>query len=272
MRALSSLLAGTLLAQPALAAESTFAGAVAPGQLVGPPQSTVSAQFGGTWTAGNASSYLITTSLTTSRRWSRNRSTLALQANIGRARADTNGDGHLDAVERAATPAETARRLFAEFRQDRYVSDRDSVYLLGGPLADPFAGFDVRSHVQAGFSRTLVSEKHRSVVVEVGGDAAYEDVVDGVASGDQAVFALRAMARGSYRFNDSVSANGQIEALENVLDPADLRVLGSASLTARLTTLLDVRLGTQVTYDHQPVEGFVPFDQVTTASLVASVR
>jgi len=260
------------LAAGALAAESTFAGAVAPGQLVGPAQTTVSAQFGGTWTAGNASSYLVTTALTTSRRWNRSRSTLALQANIGRARADTDGDGHLDAEERAATPAETARRLSAELRQDRYVSDRDSVYVLGGPLADPFAGFDLRSHAQVGFSRTLVSEKHRSLVVEAGADAAYEDVVDGVESGNRYVFAFRAMARGGYRFNESVTANAQVEALENVLEPTDLRILASATLAARLTTLLDVRLGTQITYDNQPVEGFVPLDQVTTASLVASFR
>jgi putative salt-induced outer membrane protein YdiY len=252
------------------AADSTFAGALAPGQLVGPAQRTGAAQFGGTWTGGNASSYLVTSSLAVAQRWDRTRLGSSLSLNVGRARADSNGDGHLDDRERRATPAETARRIGLEARYDRYVGDRDSLYALAGTLTDPFAGFDLRSHAQVGFSRTLRSTRAQQIVGEVGADVAREDLVDGVSPATNNVWALRTMLRASHRFNEAVTGQAQVELLENVVDLRDARLLGNAALVAKLTGTLDVRLSTQLTYDHAPVEGFVPFDQVTVATLVAN--
>ena len=266
------ILAVLLAPLTARGADALFAGALPPGQLAGPPMSVVSAQFGGTWSSGNASGYLVTSGVSAERRWARNRVSGTLTLNLGRARVDSNGNGHLDDAEREATPVETARRSNVELRYDRYVGTRDSVYAMVGTLADPFAGFDQRMQVQAGLSRTLLRTRASTAVVEVGAHASHEDRVPGIEPATLDVYSVRATAKGTHRFNEAVSAQGQIEVLESVLEPDDVRVATNAALVATLTGSLDVRLSTQISYDNVPVEGFVPLDQVTLATLVASFR
>ncbi|MEN9787793.1 MAG: hypothetical protein RLZZ299_3057 [Pseudomonadota bacterium] len=256
----------------AWALDSSFAGASPPGQLLGPPLTTVAVQFGGNWTDGNTSTYRVTLGTQVATRWKRNRIGVSLLSDNGRARPDTDGNGRLDVAERVAEPVATARRQAAELRVDRYVADTDSVYVLGGGFTDPFAGYDLRANVQAGRSRTFVRRDAATLLGEIGVDAAREDVVPGVEPAVAWVFAVRAMVRGGVRFNPAVSADVQAEALENVASLGDLRVTGTAALTARVSPAFDVRLSTQVLYDARPVAGFLPLDRVTLASVVANVR
>ncbi len=253
------------------AADSVFAGSTAPGQLLGAPLSSLSLQFGGNWTGGNTSAYTVTTGGNLARRWDRNRVSGTLAASIGRARADANGDGHLDAVERAAAPIETARRYAAEGRYDRYVGDRDSLYTLAGAAADPFAGQDLRAHGQFGVSRNFVTARDRTLVGEAGADVAREDHVEGVDPEIAWVVAARVMVKGTYRFNPTVAAQVQAEVLDNVVAPSDLRVLSTVALGARMARRLEFQVSTQLAWDREPVEGFARLDQVTVASFVANV-
>lgn len=255
----------------AFAADSVFAGSTAPGQLLGAPVSSLSLQFGGNWTTGNTNAYTVTTGGNVARRWDRNRVSGTLAASIGRTRADADGDGHLDAAERAVAPIETARKYAAEGRYDRYVGDRDSLYALTGAAADPFAGQDLRAHGQVGFSRNFVTARDRTLVGEAGGDVAREDRVEGSEPEIAWVVAARVMAKGTYRFNPTVAAQAQIEALDNVVAPGDLRVLSTVALAARMARRLDFQVSTQLAWDRQPVEGFARLDQVTLASFVANV-
>ena len=101
---------------------------------------------------------------------------------------------------------------------------------------------------------------------------ALEDFVEGVEPQIAWVYAARVMVKLAHTFNPSVSAELQLEALDNVVNPLDVRVLGSAALVAKIDTRLAVRLGTVGTWDNVPVEGYGKWDQTTTVTLVATVQ
>ena len=61
------------------------------------------------------------------------------------------------------------------------------------------------------------------------------------------------------------------EIYENVVDPADLRVLNTAFLTSKISDKLSLKLSHTLTFDNVPVEGFRPLDQVTMLTLVATL-
>lgn len=260
-----------LLAAAALAADPEFAGAATPGQTLGPPRWALSAELGGAWSAGNTVAYTLTANLGTSRVWARNKLALQLAANVGRGLADTDGDGSLSPAERAAPMVETSRKYAADLRYDRFFGKRDSLYALAGALTDPFSGYDSRSHAQLGFSRNFLSQGPLSLVGEIGGDVAREDYVEGTDPGLDHVFAARVMGGLTYRFNPSADVSERLEVYENVLDLQDVRVLSTLAFTARLSTVLNVKLSHAFTFDHVPVDGFLPIDAVTVVTVVARV-
>lgn len=258
------------LLHAASAAESTFAGAQAPGQEFGAPRTEVSAELGGSWSTGNTVSYTLNAAIAASRRWRRNQVGASLLANVGRGLADGDGDGTLSEAEREAPMVETARKYQAELRYDRFLGKRDSVYALTGTLADPFSGYDNRSHLQAGYSRALVSGPPLALVVELGADVAREDFVAGVEPDVATIYAARAMGGLAYAFGPSVQVAERVEVYENILEPLDVRVLNTASLSGKLDGALSLKLSHTLTFDNRPVEGFRPLDTTTLATLVAS--
>jgi putative salt-induced outer membrane protein YdiY len=252
-----------MLVSVAFASDPEFAGGEKPGQAFATPETRLSAEFGGAWASGNTDNY--------TRRWRRNKLSLALSANLGRGLVDTDGDGRLSDAERAAPRVETARKYVAEGRYDRFVGVRDSLYLLGGVTVDPFAGYDDRAHAQAGWSRAFADTKDLKVLGELGADVAREDFVDGVEPNVEWVYAARLMGGLHYAFNASVALDEQAELYENILDLEDLRVLNTAALTAKLDASFSLRLSHQLTFDNVPVEGFRPTDQVTLVTFVATI-
>lgn len=260
-----------LSAGPARAADSTFAGGAAPDKP-GTSPTTLRGELGGSWITGNARSYTIAASLAATHRWAHSRVGVALSANLGRTAVDTDGNGRIDGDERDAPGTETARRYVAEGRYDRLFGARDSAYGLLGVAVDPFAGYALRSHAQLGLSRTFRPGPSFGLVAEAGVDGARERLVEGVEPGVQWIWAARLMGRATHAFNPSVSGELQVEALENVLQPVDVRLAGTGALTAKLDTRLAIRLSTQLSFDTVPVEGFGPYDQTTMASVVAVLK
>src|SRR4051794_33414549 len=108
-----------LLCTQAFAADPTYAATEKPGQKFDKPESHLSVELGGAWTTGNTVSFSLNGALAGSHRWLRNKLTLNLGANVGRAIVDTNGDGHLDATERAVGDVETAKKYGGDLRYDR---------------------------------------------------------------------------------------------------------------------------------------------------------
>jgi putative salt-induced outer membrane protein YdiY len=241
------------------------------GQKFEEPETHLSAELGGAWATGNVEYYTANGLLDASHRQGRNQFALGAGVNLGKGVSDSDGDGILSDAERDADKVEIARKYWGDVRYDRFVGEKSSLYLLGGVLSDIYAGYDMRSHEQVGYSRILVDSESTSLKVEVGADVAQENYVAGVDPDSAMIYAARGMASLTHQFNESVSFTDTVEAYENILELDDLRVLNEAAISAKLSDIFSVKLSNQLTFDNVPVEGYRKLDQVTLVSLVATL-
>lgn len=270
-----------LLFSLALAEDASFVGTDAPGQKFEEPESHATATVGGTYTSGNTEAYAVNAAAEGYHRWKRNKLGLTLSANLGGGKVDADGSGILDPAERQAKPTETSRNAMIESRYDRFVGERDSLYVLAGVLTDKFAGYDTRSHVQLGYSRILAETERTKLFVEVGVDVAYEDYVtpapDAICLADDTcvastvVFAARELIGLEHKFNENVGITEKLEAYENVLELRDLRLQNDLSLSAKISDKLSFKVTDTLRLDNLPVEGFGKLDNVVTTGLVISL-
>jgi hypothetical protein len=264
-----------ILSAPARADDSTFAGAVlppeAPEEEKPKPETKLTAELGGTLATGNSNYYAINGGLNGTHQANRNKIALAAGVNLGAARAivDVDEDGVPEDIEDEFT--ENARRLSVDGRYDRFLSDKDSLYVLAGAFHDRFAGFDLRAHEQIGYSRHLVKSARTELRAEIGADWAQENYVDEVEPNYRNVVAVRVLLGLSHKFSDSVSLSDTVEVYENVINVDDVRILNGATLTSALSGKLSVKLTHALIFDNVPVEGFRPLDQTTMITLVASL-
>ncbi len=260
-----------LMAAVAGAEESEYVDHADAGQKFEEPETHLSAELGGAYATGNVEYYTANGLLDASHRFARNQFTLGAGVNLGKGVSDTDGDGILSDAERAADKVEIARKYWGDLRYDRFIGEKSSLYALGGTLSDIYAGYDMRSHGQVGYSRILVESESTDLKVELGMDVAHENYVEGIDPNSAMIYSARAMASLTHQFNDSVSFTDTVEAYENVVDPADLRVLNEAAISAKLSDIFSVKLSNQLTFDNVPVEGYRKLDQVTLVSLVATL-
>jgi putative salt-induced outer membrane protein YdiY len=260
-----------LMTTLASAQDAEFVDPAEAGQKFDEPETHLSAELGGAWATGNVEYYTANGLLDASHRFARNQLTLGAGVNLGKGVSDTDGDGILSDAERSAEKVEIARKYWGDLRYDRFIGDKSSLYALGGTLSDIYAGYDMRSHGQVGYSRILVDTDSTDLKVELGVDVAHENYVDGIDPNTAMIYSGRAMASLTHQFNESVSFTDTIEAYENVVDPADLRVLNEAAISAKLSDIFSVKLSNQLTFDNVPVEGYRKLDQVTLVSLVATL-
>ena len=234
-------------------------------------QGNVSAELGGSLTTGNIVFYTVSAAVNGGYRWSENRVGGKATALWGRGRVDADGNGSLDETEREAPTVETARRAETELRYDRFFGPKNSLYALAGGLIDPYAGYDLRTHQQLGYSRHLIAGEKTDMVTELGMDYAQENYVDGVEPNRHDLVAARVMARVTMKATESFSIENQLEALENLLDPVDLRAQNDFVMSAKLNGALSMKLSHTLRFDNQPVEGFRPTDQTALVTLVATL-
>ena len=265
---------------PATAQDVAFQGTKETKELEVPEaKTTLAAELGGLWTTGNAQLYAVNGGITFESRWKRNRISALAGTNLGAAVPDVDGNGFLDDTERESGYRENARRVFGEARYDRFLSEKDSLYVLAGGFHDIFAGFDLRTHEQIGYSRVLLDrrkkdgDKEKLVTLmraEIGFDYAQEwrtSEEDPFAN----VLAGRLLFGLSHQFNDNVGVTETFELYENVIDPVDLRILNTAAVTATLTSKLSLKVSHTLIFDNQPVPNFRKFDQTTGVTLVATL-
>jgi len=260
-----------LMAAVAGAEEADFVDTADAGQKFEEPETHLSAELGGAYATGNVEYYTANGLLDASHRFARNQLALGAGINMGKGVADTDGDGILSDAERDADKVEIARKFWGDARYDRFIGDKSSLYVLAGVLSDIYAGYDLRSHEQIGYSRILVDSESTDLKVELGADVAQENFVEGIDPNSAMIYSARAMVSVTHQFNDSVSFTDTVEAYENILDTADLRVLNEAAISAKLSDIFSVKLSNQLTFDNVPVEGYRKLDQVTLVSLVATL-
>ncbi len=235
------------------------------------PVGEASAEVGGSLVSGNSDFYQLTAKLAGGYKWDANRISALADALWGKGYVDLDGSGTLEDIERRGDRVETARRFAADVRYDRFFGERNSLYILAGALVDPFAGYDLRTHEQIGYSRHLVDAEKTSVIVEIGADYAQENYVDGVDPNYVDVIAAREMIALKHTFTDSFAIENVAEAFENLVVFEDVRVNNTFTLSAKLSDKLSLKASHALRFDNLPVEGFRPTDQTALVTLVASL-
>jgi len=254
----------------ALAQDPDFSETEKEAEVVEQAEADLSAEISGSLTGGNTNFYTVSAALGGGYRWKANRLSMHGAALWGQGRTDSDGDGTLSTTERNASPVETARRLSADGRYDRFFGDRNSLYVLAGALVDPFAGYDLRTHEQIGYSRHLVANDSTNLIGELGVDYAQENYVDGVDPNTLQVVAARMMLGLSHKLDEKTAFEDTVEVFESVMDPADVRINNIASFSTSLADGLSLKLSHETRFDNVPVEGFAPVDHTLLATLVAT--
>lgn len=276
------VLALATLLGPAHAQETEFAGTADPAEEAEKPETELSAEVGFANASGNVEFWLLNGAANARHKWARNQLGLVLAANVGKSRVDQNDDGFLGPDDRAVDMQENSRRYAADARYDRFFGERNSLYVLAGAFVDPFAGYDLRTHEQIGYSRVLVATEDTDLKVELGADYAQENYVDELGVENQDIIAARLLVGFGHAFNESVKFTDTVEVYENVLQTEDVRVLNTAGLSSKLSDVFSLKLSHALIFDNVPA-GFDPetetygdnelrkLDMVTTATLVASI-
>jgi len=227
--------------------------------------------------------YTIYANATGSYKWDKNKLGAEAKATIGQSKVDADGDGILSDSERRDPFKPSAERYSLDARYDRFLSDKDSLYLLGGAFSDKFAGYDFRTHEQLGYSRVIVDQAHpvseaedapalkTKLVGEIGIDVAQENFVEGVDPQTDLIIAGRAMLGLTHQITEETSFADTIEAYENVQDPEDLRVLNTASLSTKFSDKVSFKISDNLLFDNVPVTGFRKLDHTFMVTLVASI-
>lgn len=267
------------LSRAALAEDSTFVGAQAPpAEAPEKAETHLTAELGGSIASGNSNFYTANGLLNASHKVKKNQVSVVAGLNVGGAKplpvvSTTTGGGTVTTPP--AEPdkyVENVRRLYTDARYDRFLSDKDSLYALGGAFHDKYAGYDIRAHEQIGYSRLLLKNDKSEIKSEIGADWAQEDYFgDDVDPGYQNIIAARLLLGASHTFNDKVALTETFEAYENVIDLADLRILNTAAVTSSLSGKLSLKVSHSLIFDNVPVEGFESLDQTTMLTLVASL-
>ena len=224
-------------------------------------ETTLSAELGGQVTTGNADLYVVNGGAVFGSRWDKNKFSALAGVNTGGAKIDDATDYQ-----------ENVRRIFGDARYDRFLTEKDSLYFLAGAFHDIFAGYDARSHEQIGYSRLLVDTDKSEVRTEIGVDWAqewrhFEDDTKEFAH----IVAGRLLAGASHQLNEHVGVADTFELYENVINPADLRLLNTASLVSTLGSNLSLKVSHTLLFDNVPVEGFEKLDQTVGLTLVATL-
>ena len=260
-----------LLTQFALAQEGEFQETVKDGEEIERPEGEASAEIGGSLVDGNSSFYQVNAKLAGGYKWQKNRVSALADALWGKGYVDLDGSGTLEDSERAGERVETARRFSIESRYDRFLSEKDSLYLLAGARIDPFAGYDLRSHEQIGYSRTLVDTENTALLAEIGFDYAQENYVEGVEPNYLDILAAREMVALKHAFTPSFAIEEVVESYQNVLNFEDTMVNNTFTMSAKISDKLALKASHALRFDNVPVEGFRKTDQTVLVTLVASL-
>ncbi|MEN0066037.1 MAG: DUF481 domain-containing protein [Myxococcota bacterium] len=267
----------TVLIAAAMAQTPGFQEAVVPAQSddveveVEKPETQLTAELGFTYVSGNAVLITLNGGTAFSHRWKKNRFQVPITLNVGQSIADADGNGSLDAEERELGLQENARRFIAEPRYDRFLSERDSLFLVVGFLHDPFLGYLARPHEMIGYSRLLIDKEKTSLSAEIGFDFAQEFYVEGTDPNSQLIYAARLQSAFQQKLNDNVSFADTLEIFENVVDLQDFRLLNTATFSSKLSDALSLNLSHKLLFDNVPVENFRKTDQTTMVTLVATL-
>jgi hypothetical protein len=208
--------------------------------------------------------------------------------------ADTNGVPGIGPGEIQRVEQTTTNLLLFKGRYDRFLTEKNSLYVVGIIGRDRPAGKEVAGGGQVGYSRVLVAAGPHEVVSEVGYDFTYEDYVADVDS--LAIHSARGFVGYVGALTETTKLDGSAELLANLnteTTPAgevgafeDDRFTGKVGLTTKLSEAISFRFAFTAKFDSEPAPrppfpgipfeaGYVPLadelDTITEAQLIINL-
>jgi putative salt-induced outer membrane protein len=175
-------------------------------------------------------------------------------------------EGRAAFVRSETSNIETARSFAAELRESRALSPRLEGYGRFGYLADPFAGIDHRSTVDAGLGYKLLTGPVHTLRADAG--LGYSHEARKLAA-DRS-FALANFGTG-YKWQFSTTADLTDAALFTAaFDAADnWRLANVLAVTAAMSRVFSLKLSHDLKFLNAPVPGFEKTDTITSVAFVA---
>ncbi len=255
---------------------------------------TASAEAGVLLTTGSSETTTITGGARMTRKSGKNKFEAAVSGALARSTVrvanDIDGNGKIGAAELSNATLNTAETIEGKLRFDRFLTERNSLYLAALAKRDVPAGKEFAGGAQFGYSRVLKKTDKAEAVAEVGADYSYENLV---APGDPlSIFSARAFLGYKATLGESatVETSGEVLANVNELDTPtgtatffeDLRLNLNAAISTKLGKDLSLSVGLQAKFDNVPAplalagvtfeDGYVPesskLDTIFKASFI----
>lgn len=186
---------------------------------------------------------------------------------------DINGDMLLQSDEVRREDKDSAKNYAAKLRYDRFLTEKNSLFVAALIGADPLAGKDLTAGGQLGYSRLLYLSDRHELSGEFGYDFSYENFAtdDPTATQSLSIHSARAFAGYKGKLNDNTTVEGSVELLANVLGQTingrdvgsfeDFRTNLASSIAAKLSKSVALSFSFTAKFDNVPaplaISGFM---------------
>lgn len=183
---------------------------------------------------------------------------------------DVNMDGLLQSDEVERADKDSAKNGSAKLRYDRFLTEKNSLFVAALVGTDPIAGKDLTAGGQVGYSRMLYLSPHHELSGEFGYDFSYENFAtdDPTATQSLAIHSARAFTGYKGKLNENTTVEGSLEVLANLLGQTvntrdvsaleDLRVNLAGSIAAKLSKSVALSFSTTAKFDNVPAPLAIP--------------
>ncbi len=172
-------------------------------------------------------------------------------------------------VRNESDGVKTAQSFLYTPRVEKVISPRLSAFGEYAYFRDRFAGVANRNAVSAGLALTVVNAARHKLHADVGagfldeGRLAGDDVSSGIyTTGTVYVFTL----------SDTAELSDRLGLIGTFDQADDWRLEHTIALTAKLTSVLSLKVSNAVRYSNFPAPGFERTDTITSVALVASFK
>jgi putative salt-induced outer membrane protein YdiY len=159
-----------------------------------------------------------------------------------------------------------AESLALAAKAARALNPRTSVFSRYTYLHDRFAGIESRNAIEAGLAYVLADVAPHKLVVDGALGYAHESRVTGP---DLSTATANLGALYTWKMSDTAEIKEEGRFVFSLSDGDDWRFGNIASLNAKLTTLLSLKLSNTIRFVNAPVAGFKQTDTTTAVALVA---
>ncbi|HUQ06167.1 MAG TPA: DUF481 domain-containing protein [Kofleriaceae bacterium] len=177
---------------------------------------------------------------------------------------DINGDMVLQSDEVRREDKDSAKTVASKLRYDRFLTEKNSLFVAALAGADPLAGKDFIGGGQLGYSRLLYLSPSHELAGEFGYDFSYENFAtdDPTATQSLSIHSARAFTGYKGKLNETTTVEGSLEVLANLVGQTinttdvspfeDLRVNLGGSIAAKLSKSVAMSFSITAKYDNVP--------------------